>query len=115
MIPHFIIVCMLVPSIVWAWQLGDTGFMIPVAMAPDGAPAPQLRITTSKGVLIEYVRGPNGVSYVLGTYHQSGTKTYATSWGNTQLYSASQTEATLPSPPATANETANFPSIWNPM
>ena len=104
-----------IPSLALAWQLADTGILTDQITAPDGSPAPQMKITTSKGVWVEYTRGPSGVSYVLGTYHASGSKSYGTSWGDTQLYMANQTQAPLPQPPATANQTTNFSSIWTKM
>ncbi len=70
--------------------------------------------TTSNNVYIDYTAGTNGVSYVAGSYHQTGTRTFGTSSGDTRIYWRDGTGQTLPSAPTTSSGTANWTG-WNAL
>lgn len=60
----------------------------------------------SKGVTVSY----NGVQqgYILGAWHTSGTQTFGTSAGDTKIFKADGTAASLPTTIPTGSATATF-------
>lgn len=50
------------------------------------SPVPQLTFKPSAGVVVGYSSHANGLSYSLGTYHTTGTFTYATTSTDTNIY-----------------------------
>jgi hypothetical protein len=67
----------------------------------------------SKGVTVSY----NGVQqgYILGTWHTSGTQTFATSAGDTKIFKATGTAVTLPTTIPTGSATADFGSSFTAL
>lgn len=92
-------------SVSFAYTLGENGVNL-------GSGTPALNVKTSKNVYVEYTGGATSsgknYSYVLGTYHGSGTKTYGSSSGDTKIFSAEGTAKTLPSAPADSSSSADF-------
>ncbi|MEM4711331.1 MAG: hypothetical protein QXL18_05275 [Candidatus Woesearchaeota archaeon] len=70
--------------------------------------------TPSNNVYIDYANGTNGISYVAGSYHIKGSRTFGTSSGDTKIYYKEQTGASIPAAPATNTATANF-SGWTAL
>lgn len=70
--------------------------------------------TPSNNVYIDYASGSNGISYVAGSYHIKGSRTFGTSSGDTKIYYKEQTAASIPAAPATNTATANF-SGWTAL
>lgn len=70
----------------------------------------------SKGVMIEYLADTtnNGQGYVLGSYHSSGTQTYASSSGDTKIYKQDGTGVAVPTGVPTGSNTADFTG-WTAM
>jgi uncharacterized protein YxeA len=68
----------------------------------------KMTFTTSNNVYVDYKAGTNGVSYTAGSYHQTGSRTFATSSGDTKIYYKDGTGADIPAAPAGAGSTADF-------
>ncbi|GLI36612.1 hypothetical protein KI811_15455 [Geobacter hydrogenophilus] len=69
----------------------------------------------SANVTSEYKNNTDGTAYVIGTSHTSGTKTYASSSGDTRIFMAEGKETTTPAAPASSDASANFDSTWTPV
>lgn len=86
------------------------------------APAPNLAIKPSAGVVVGYAVTANGPTYTLATYHTSGTFAYATTSVDTNLYRKENTAAggnatqanvtALNVPDAPADVNVNMGPIW---
>lgn len=75
-------------------------------------------IKSSKGVYVEYIAETlvGGQGYVLGTYHGSGTMTYATSAGDTKSYRMDGTARAVPSVAPIGTATVDFTGAgWKMM
>lgn len=68
-------------------------------------------VKLSKGVSIDYVSATGGLGYVVGTYHSSGTKTFASSSGDSKIWSKDGTAQSIPSTAPTGTASADF-SGW---
>lgn len=92
-----------------------------VTLGGTGTPAsPNLSVKSSKGVSINFKGGAadsnsHNQSYSLGAYHASGTKTYATSSGDTKIYYQDTTAVDTPGAPAAASDTASFTGSWKAL
>jgi len=76
----------------------------------------KITVRGSKGVMVEY-RGDVttfGLGYVMGTFHPSGTQTYATSLGDTKTFMHSGTAVATPANVPNGFVTADF-SSWTPL
>lgn len=68
-----------------------------------------LTVKGSKGVYVEYLADTaNGQGYIIGTYHQSGTKTYASSSGDTKIFYKDNTANAVPTTVPTGSDSADF-------
>jgi len=71
---------------------------------------------TSKNVFIDYTAGTNGVSYVVGAYHNKGSKTFGSCSGAQVIYVHDGTATATPAAPADANTTSDFSGAgWDEM
>jgi len=64
--------------------------------------------TPSNNVYIDYSNGANGISYTAGSYHKTGSRTFATSSGDTKIYYKGGTNNAIPAAPAGAGSTADW-------
>lgn len=73
-------------------------------------------IKLSKGVSAEYGADTtsSGLGYVVGTSHSSGTKTYASSSGDSKIWSKDGTNMATPTTVPTGTASANF-SGWTAL
>lgn len=72
-----------------------------------------LTMSLSNNVTLTYNEESSGLGYAVGTYHSSGTRTYAGSSGDSAIYWAEGTGATIPNAP-TGTASANF-SNWTSL
>jgi len=80
-------------AVTWGTANADGSFTI-----GNTANGPQLIIKPSANVTLGY-ESTSGISYSVGTYHSSGTKTYGTTNGDTRIYmyeNTAQTSAQVP-------------------
>jgi len=70
--------------------------------------------TPSNNVYIDYSNGTNGISYTAGSYHQTGSRTFATSSGDTKIYYQDGTGKNIPNAPADSSSSADF-SGWTAL
>lgn len=77
---------------------------------PIGSDPNQTTVRSSRGVFVEYIAETTvgGQGYVLGTYHDSGTMTYASSAGDTKVYRQDGTKKNVPSVAPIGSATVNF-------
>lgn len=71
-------------------------------------------VKLSKGVALEYVSETDGLGYVVGTSHSSGTKTFASSSGDSKIWSKDGIEQSIPSTAPAGTESADF-SGWTAL
>ena len=71
-------------------------------------------VKLSKNVKLEYGAHATGLGYVVGTYHTSGTKTYASSSGDSKIWSQDGTGVSTPSTVPEGTASADF-SGWTPL
>lgn len=71
-----------------------------------------LTVQLSNNVSMEYSAATNGLGYVVGAYHSSGTKTFGTSSGDAKIFYTDTTGATLPSAPT---GTASAAFTWTAL
>lgn len=92
-----------------AYQAATTGLDI-------GGSAGTTNVKSSKGVMIGYKADTTaGLGYVLGSYHTSGTQTYATSSGDTKIFKQDGTGAAVSGMAVpTGSNSADF-SSWTAM
>ena len=91
------------------WTAADTDGSIQVGATTTGAAVVKL----SKNVKINYTEQAAGLGYSVGTYHISGTKTFASSSGDSKIWTSDTTGATIPTAP-TGTDSANF-SGWTAL
>ena len=70
-------------------------------------------VKLSKNVLLGYQAETTGLGYAIGTYHSSGTKSFASSSGDSKIWTSDATGATLPDAPA-GTDSADF-SDWDAL
>lgn len=66
----------------------------------------------SANVVLGYKPGGSGVAYTVGTYHSSGSFSYATSSGDTNVFRMPFTSGATPTEPPTAPTTAGAGADW---
>jgi hypothetical protein len=76
----------------------------PVTLSDSEA---ELTFYLSNNISLNYLYATDGLGYVLGTYHTSGSRTYGSSSGDTYIFWVDETAGTLPAAP-TGAETAGF-------
>ena len=82
---------------------------------------PPVALKPSTNVTVKYSPGADKVdttgviSYSVGSSHGAGTKTFASSSGDTKIYVNDTTLADPPPAPATAGGTAQFSNGWSIM
>jgi len=69
----------------------------------------------SKNVSAEYVTETNGLGYVVGTTHSSGTKTYASSSGDSKIFSIDGIGTAIPTAAPTGTLSAAFGTGWTAL
>jgi hypothetical protein len=88
-------------AVTWGTAAADGSFTI-----GNTANGPQLVIKPSANVKLGY-ESTSGISYSVGTYHSSGTKSYGTTNGDTRIYMYENvTQASAQVPPADPNTSA---------
>ncbi|TYO99943.1 hypothetical protein EDC39_101103 [Geothermobacter ehrlichii] len=73
-----------------------------------------LTIKLSNNVSLNYDAATNGLGYSVATYHSSGTRTFASSSGDAQIFWYDGTQQDPPSAP-TGTASAAFDSNWNAL
>lgn len=100
----------------WLATVGGGDQVVQPITAPNAA----LTLKPSAGVIIGYSSQATGQSYALGSYHTSGTFTYATTSTDTNIYryptpggngGAQTTIQKGPDAPATATSQYNWTSV----
>lgn len=74
----------------------------------------QVTVKLSKGVELDYIEETDGLGYIVGAYHTSGTKTFASSSGDSKIWSMDGTAEALPTTAPAGTESADF-SDWTPL
>jgi len=80
---------------------------------------PKLTQQLSTNVLMDYISATDGAGYIVGTFHNKGTRTYGSSSGDTQIFSAvittTGTGIALPTTAPTGTASAAFTSTWTAL
>ena len=76
---------------------------------------PVATVNVSKGVSVKYVPEQAGLTYSMSSFHSSGTKTYATSSGDTKIFMQDSTSLVNPPDAPAANKSADFGSGWTAL
>lgn len=89
------------------------------ASGNGGYGTPPVNIKPSKNVSVAYFHsdatsGSGRLTCALSTWHASGTKTFATSSGDTKIYMVDSISQAAPAPPEAAGASADF-SAWTAM
>lgn len=93
-----------------AFTAADTAGTLLVGTSPR-----QVALKLSKGVSAEYGADTTaGLGYVVGTSHSSGTKTYASSSGDSKIWSKDGTNMATPTTIPTGTASADF-SGWTAL
>ena len=71
-----------------------------------------LDIRLSNNVQIDFLVSTDNLGYVAGTFHGSGTRTFATSSGDSKIYYREQTAVAIPTTAPSGTGTADFSSPW---
>jgi len=93
----FLVILMLSTStvVLAAYDTGDV---------PLGSGANSLTISTSNQVQLDYAAGgTNGETFVLGSYHDKGTRTYMSSSEDAVIYYDENTTTAIPAAPSTGS------------
>lgn len=95
------------------YQSCETGFQLGGGTPPSGTgTAPTMSLQSSKSVKLNYLGSSDGTGYVIAGSHTSGTKTYGTSSGDTKIYIADGSQATIPTAAPTGTASATWQSTW---
>ncbi len=70
--------------------------------------------TSSNHVYVQYLNGTNGISYSIASYHQTGSRTYATSSGDSKIWYQDGTAIAPTTAGATAS-TSIYASPWKSL
>lgn len=68
----------------------------------------------SKNVYMSYKSDTDNTGYSIGAYHNKGTKTFASSSGDSKIFEATLTAKTLPDAPV-GTASADFSSGWSAL
>ena len=68
----------------------------------------------SKNVLMAYESETNFTGYSIGAYHNKGTKTFASSSGDSKIFEAAKTGMDIPDAPV-GTASANFATGWTSL
>ncbi len=71
-------------------------------------------VKLSKNVKLDYIAETDGLGYIVGTTHTSGTKTYGSSSGDSKIWSIDGVETALPTTAPSGTASADF-SGWTAL
>lgn len=91
------------------YDAGDTAGTVTVGTSGKSAD-----VKVSKGVSLAYKSQATGLGYSVATYHSSGTKTFASSSGDSKIWSQNTTAVAPPDAPS-GTASANFTSSWTAL
>ena len=82
--------------------------------------APTMAVKPSKNVKVVYkpstaTTGNGSVAYAISAAHSSGSKTFASSSGDTKIFMMDGTTNVGPASPEAAGATADFGAGWTPL
>jgi hypothetical protein len=98
---------------VFAWSSGsyataDQGGSLPIGNTST------VTVKLSKSVSMAYTSQTNGLGYSVGASHASGTKTYASSSGDSKIWAQDGLQKSIPAAP-TGTASAAFGSGWTAL
>lgn len=73
-----------------------------------------LDVRLSSKVQVEYNGEGTGLAYTISTYHESGTRTFGSSSGDSKIYYMEGTAETCPDAPTSTTDSADF-SSWSAL
>ncbi len=94
------------------YQAGDQGGVDLGGASPTSGTAPTMKLQSSKSVKLSYKGSDDGTGYIIAGSHTSGSKSYATSSGDTKIYSADGSLITPPTTVPTGTASATWDSNW---
>jgi len=97
-------------ALAWTAKTYDAGSTDGTVTVGDTGP---VDVKVSKGVSLAYDAAADGLGYAVGTYHSSGTKTFASSSGDSKIWFADVTAQDIPDAPS-GTDSADF-SSWSPL
>lgn len=71
-------------------------------------------VKLSKNVMLAYEGQATGLGYSVGSYHTSGTKSFASSSGDSKIWASDGTGIAIPDAPA-GTVSAAFTGTWAPL
>jgi hypothetical protein len=74
----------------------------------------QLDVRLSSKVQADYNGETNGLAYTISTYHESGTRTFGSSSGDSKIYFMEGTAEACPDAPTSTTDSADF-SSWSAL
>jgi len=99
-------------ALAWSAKTYDDGSTDGTVIV-GGTSGESVAVKVSKGVSLAYDAADEGLGYSVGTYHSSGTKTFASSSGDSKIWFTDVTGDTIPDAPA-GTDSADF-SSWKPL
>ena len=100
-----------VSAFAWTAKTYDAGSADgTVTVGTTGAVA----VKVSKGVSLAYDAETTGLGYSVGAYHSSGTKTFASSSGDSKIWFTDATGSDIPDAPS-GTDSADFSSGWTAL
>lgn len=72
-------------------------------------------VKLSKSVLMDYVKDTNGLGYVVGAYHGSGTRSFSSSSSDSKIFYQDGTGVAIPSTAPIGTATISYASPWTAL
>lgn len=76
---------------------------------------PSATVKVSKNVTVRYIPEAAGLTYSMSSFHTSGTKTYATTSGDTKIFMQDSTSIVAPPDAPASGASGAFTSGWTSL